>query len=430
VAEAFDAVVVGGGAAGLAAARVFSQHGMRALLLEARGRLGGRIDTRIVPNLPVPLEMGAEFVHGSAQITFDLLREAGAAVLDVPHSQWERIGTELREAGDGFDRADRLLERAGNVRDDMSVDAFLERCKEEGCDDDAVRWFRWFVEGFDAADPGRAGLHAIVEEWNGPELAGRQGRPLGGYAALLRALRASIDPRLVDIRLHAIVEEIAWKRGAVRVSGRRHGEKFEIGAKRAVLTVPLGVLATLRFVPALDARKQRALEMLTMGPVVKVALVFRRRWWEELRGGAYAEGSFFHRHDADFPTFWTQAPIRAPVLTAWAGGPRAEALEGLNETQILRRALHALQATFPERVELDAELETALVADWSADPFARGAYSYVLVGGQGSRDDLAAPVDGTLFFAGEATSTDYSGTVSGALESGTRAARATVTART
>jgi monoamine oxidase len=423
VAEAADAVIVGGGAAGLAAARIFSRHGVRTVLLEARDRLGGRIDTRTVPNLPVPLEMGAEFVHGTAAITFELLREGGSTTIDTAISHWEYIDDDLRQLGDAFEVAERLVSLAHDLREDISVEQFLLRCKQSGADDDSIRWFRWLVEGFDAADPARAGVLEIAEEWSGPELEGRQSRPFGGYAPLLRALGASLDPKHVDIRLDSFVEGIAWKRGTVRVSGRRHGEKFEIEGKRAIVTLPLGTLSDVRFSPALDARKKRALDMLAMGSVVKVALCFRRRWWEELHDGRYAEAAFFHRHDADFPTFWTQLPVRAPVVTAWAGGPRADALAGLNENKIVRRALRALEATFPERIDLEAELQAAFVADWAADPLARGAYSYVLVGGNGARDDLAASLDATLFFAGEATSTDYSGTVSGALASGVRAAQ-------
>ena len=110
-----------------------------------------------------------------------------------------------------------------------------------------------------------------------------------------------------------------------------------------------------------------------------------------------------------------------PLLTAWAGGPRAERLEGLGEDEIVRRAIGSLESTFGVRAA-DMELESALAHDWGADPFARGAYSYVCVGGSGSRQALASPHDATLFFAGEATSHDAPGTVSGALESGERAA--------
>ncbi|MGH7662002.1 MAG: flavin monoamine oxidase family protein, partial [Vulcanimicrobiaceae bacterium] len=330
---------------------------------------------------------------------------------------------DLQQLGDAFDVADRLVPRAQELKEDLTVEQFLARCKQSGASDESIRWFRWLVEGFDAADPARAGVQEIAEEWSGPELQGRQSRPLGGYAPLIRALRASINPEHVDVRLHSLVEAIAWKRGKVRISGRRLGEKFEIEAKRAIVALPLGTLADVRFVPALDSRKKRAQDMLVMGPVVKVSLCFRRRWWEEARDRKYADAAFFHRMDADFPTFWTQLPIRSSVITAWAGGPRADKLSGLNENKIVHRALRALESTFPESIDLDAELEAAYVADWAADPFARGAYSYVLAGGKNARSDLAAPVDDTLFFAGEATSTDYSGTVSGALESGTRAAR-------
>ena len=68
-------------------------------------------------------------------------------------------------------------------------------------------------------------------------------------------------------------------------------------------------------------------------------------------------------------------------------------------------------------------LSAALVHDWQRDPFARGAYSYLRVGGEGAREDLAAPIAATVFFAGEATDAEESGTVAGALRSGARAAQ-------
>ena len=89
-----------------------------------------------------------------------------------------------------------------------------------------------------------------------------------------------------------------------------------------------------------------------------------------------------------FPTFWTQLPLHVPLMTAWAGGPKAERLEGLGEDEIVQRALASLEATFGVPAA-DMHLESALAHDWGADPFARGAYSYVLVGGSGSREALA-----------------------------------------
>jgi monoamine oxidase len=292
--------------------------------------------------------------------------------------------------------------------------------------DEAARWFRVLVEGYDAADPARASLKEIIAEWNGPTLTGST-RPLGGYGPLIDTLVRSFDPARIDIRLQSIVEEIAWKPGAVVVSGQTHGERFSIEGAVAIVTVPIKVLSEIRFSPPLDAEKTVALGAIAMGSVVKVLLHFRSAWWEELdeRIGA---GAFFHNFATDFPTFWTQLPLHVPLLTAWAGGPRAERLEGLGEDEIVHRAITSLETTFALR-SADMHLESALAHDWGADPFARGAYSYVLVGGSGAREKLSKPIASTLFFAGEATSPDASGTVSGALESGERAARDALAAR-
>jgi monoamine oxidase len=115
--------------------------------------------------------------------------------------------------------------------------------------------------------------------------------------------------------------------------------------------------------------------------------------------------------------------VRSELIAAWAGGPKALALGHLSEAETIERALDGLGALFDEPALARAELEGAAVHDWNHDPFSRGAYSYVTVGGVGAREELAAPVDSTLFFAGEATSSDgQGGTVNGALETGERAA--------
>jgi monoamine oxidase len=111
--------------------------------------------------------------------------------------------------------------------------------------------------------------------------------------------------------------------------------------------------------------------------------------------------------------------MRVPLLTAWAGGPKAARLAGKRPEELVRLALRTVEAV----LHREAALMAAYVHDWQADPFARGGYSYVRVNGTGAREALAEPVAGTLFFAGEATSLEESGTVGGALASGRRAAR-------
>jgi monoamine oxidase len=120
--------------------------------------------------------------------------------------------------------------------------------------------------------------------------------------------------------------------------------------------------------------------------------------------------------------------VRSELIVAWAGGPKASALNGTSRAELIERALNGFGALFGEPALARQEFEGGLMHDWDHDPFARGAYSYIAVGGGDARAALAAPVDGTLFFAGEATSSDgQSGTVNGALETGERAAQEAAT---
>jgi monoamine oxidase len=158
--------------------------------------------------------------------------------------------------------------------------------------------------------------------------------------------------------------------------------------------------------------------------VIKVVLHFREPFWERIDEGRYRDAAFFHAPGAAFPTFWSSMPLRGSLLNAWAAGPNASRLSGKSEAELAHLAIDSLQSGFGKRVRVRRMLELAHLHDWQADPFARGAYSYVIAGGASARKALAAPVEGTLFFAGEASDTaGESGTVAGALQSGMRAAR-------
>jgi monoamine oxidase len=181
--------------------------------------------------------------------------------------------------------------------------------------------------------------------------------------------------------------------------------------------------------PSLDG-KRAALAALASGPALKVILRFRTPFWDRLEAGRYRRAGFFQAPEAAFPTFWTSLPARAPELVAWAGGPRARRMSGHAAPHLIRQALDSVQVLFGKRVDIADEFERGYVHDWQGDPYARGAYSYVRVGGQGARKALATPLLDTLYFSGEAA--DYegeTGTVAGALQSGARAARALLEAR-
>ena len=430
-----DVAVLGAGAAGLAAARVLSQAGASAIVLEARDRIGGRILTREDAGLAIPFDLGGEFIHGAAPVTFDLLRAANMVAIDTAGAAFAYEDGALRDRDDPFEIVAGVMTRARALPEDVSVDAFLRGLPDSDPNTARERRYtRMLVEGFDAADPRRAGVRALADEWapgDDDSQTSAQFRPLGGYARLLRSMVGALDPQRAHVRLSTVAEHVRRDADGLVIDALARGVELRVRARAAIVTLPVGVLQAnaLRFTPELPAAKCDALRSLIMGPVVKLGLRFRRAFWEDAQGGRYRDGSFFHRAEAAFPTFWNMLPLRAPQLIAWAGGPKADALAGRDRAALVACALDDLRALFGSDVDPAVELEAAYAHDWQDDPYARGAYSYVAVGGADARARLAAPVDATLFFAGEATApADAAGTVAGALLSGERAAREALSA--
>ncbi len=398
---ACEVIVIGAGAAGLAAAQALARAGRSVLVLEARSRIGGRVWTRRMPGLAVPVELGAEFVHGEAAVTYGLLKKAGMQTVASGRVQRYAAGARLRPV-DSFKQAQRAMqERSALEERDLSFADFLARRRLPAI----TRTFaQLMVQGFDAADPARASARAIAEEWGGAQLQGAQPRLREGYGPLLDWLARDIVRRGARLKLQAAVREVRWRPGRVQVLG----EGFAFTARQAVVTLPLGVLQSraVDFIPSCE--KEGALRRLASGPVIKAALRFPSAFWQRRAPGV----AFFHAPRAAFPTFWTPLPARVPLLIAWSGGPKA--------TQASWEAIRAsLRQLFGQAEEPDQ----MLIHDWAQDPFARGAYSYVRVEGEGARAALAAPLADTLYFAGEATSLDDAGTGAGALGRGLRAAR-------
>jgi monoamine oxidase len=433
----FDVIIIGAGAAGLAAAAELVRAGRSVALLEARDRIGGRIWTRTEPAFPVPIELGAEFIHGHAPLTRALLAEAGTDTIESSDSHWTLVRGEPQRRGEFFGHIQQVIRSTRSTdilaRQDMSFDTFVNRHLARALSPAERRMALRMAEGFDAADTARASARAIAAEWMGDTLGEvPQSRPRDGYASLLGALVRPLRADRLSLRLRATVESVRWSARRVEVSGRRLEAPFTVRGTRAILTLPLGVLkqpphaaGAVRFLPALEV-KRAALRGLDSGPVIKLLLRFASSFWEELHAGRYRDASFFHAIDArGIRTFWTPAPARAPLLVAWAGGPRALRLAaGASPADLTRTALASLRALFGRGFDLAGRLEGYYYHDWQRDPFARGAYSYVTVGGDDARQALARPVDDTLFFAGEATDTENeAGTVTGALTSGVRAAR-------
>jgi monoamine oxidase len=443
-----DAIVLGAGVAGLAAAGALSREGLSVEVLEARRRIGGRIRTLRPRSLPVPLELGAEFVHGREPELFELAREASIAIERIPSAHLA-----LRPGGGG--RA-----RRAEVRRDYwtRFQAITRKLRSSGTDGSIADFLRShprlpsrdrdllasMVEGYDAADLERASEHALSTRGEPREDPGEraQFRVASGYDRVPRWLASRLDPRRARVRLGAEVASVRWRRGGVAVS-TASGETMR--ARCAIVTLPVGVLqarAGLRgavvFEP--DPRAiRRALSGIAMGDVARLLLIFDEPFWSDpdalarlVPRGTLGESvaAFVHSPPgADFPTWWSASPMEAPVLVAWSGGPPARRLLSLPRERLVGRALETLAGIWRiDARRLRRRLRAWRLHDWSADPFSRGAYSYQVVGGASAPDALARPVDRTLFFAGEATEGRKSGTVPGAIASGRRAARAVLRA--
>ena len=403
-----EVIVIGAGAAGLAAAASLARAGRSVLVLEARSRIGGRCLTLRHPSLEAPVELGAEFIHGRPDATVALLKKMKTKAVESTRTQ-RMLWNGRLVAVDAFSAARAAVQDFRASRD-LSFHAFLNRRSLPPLTRTLATMM---VQGFDAADPRKVSARDIAEEWGAEAIGASQARPRGGYGPLLEKLAGS-GARL---QLQTAVREVRWRSGRVEVAGTFQGQPFRATAKRAIVTLPLGVLQSgaVRFSPALN-EKRFALAKLASGPVIRVALVFASRFWEK----RFPDVAFFHSPAAPFPTFWTPLPMRAPLLTAWAGGPKAARLAGRGSHALVHLALQTVQRVLQQ----NGSLAAAYVHDWRADPYARGGYSYVKVNGEGAREQLAAPLAATLFFAGEATNAEgESGTVGGALQSGERAAR-------
>jgi len=391
-----DVIVIGAGVAGLAAAREVERRGRRAIVLEARERIGGRVHTVRDRRWPVPVEAGAEFVHGRPPALLDLAREArevsgGHYVegLERRDELWESVMAKLGKLP---------ATRERSVAEAMRTARWRLRTSEEERELAAE-----FLSGFNAAKLDRASVKAMVQQTRASErIEGeRIARMAGGYDLVARRLA-----RGLRIELGARVEEVRWSRKGVRASAR--GRIWE--AKRAIVTLPLGVLQarSVRFHPPLPRRKVEAIDALAMGPVVKIALLFSRPLWP-------LDLLFLHARGKPVPTFWRPLPSRAPALIGWAAGDDADALRR-------RDAVMAAIESLREALGAKVRPVRSMVFDWQADPLSRGAYSWVPVGAMSAQRELARPV-GPLAFAGEATDAGGAcGTVHGAIETGIRAA--------
>jgi monoamine oxidase len=248
-------------------------------------------------------------------------------------------------------------------------------------------------------------------------------RLLDGYESVPLSLYRELAEPDRTVRLNTIVRAVEWRPGDVEIKlESAFGEELAaVRARKAIVTVPVAVLraGAIEFRPE-PSGLASALSQMESGQALRITLRFRRRFWEDR--DELKDLGFVHAHGQPFPTWWTQSPTDAPLLTAWAGGPAAERV--LDSGRPLETAIGTCAAVFQTDSEvIREELCASYFHDWRADQFSRGAYTWVATGALPAVEQLTRPIENTIFIAGEATDTEgHWGTVHGAIASGQRAA--------
>lgn len=436
VKKSADVLVIGAGAAGLAAAQKLSERKLSVTILEARDRIGGRINTHNSTASAFAIELGAEFVHGKSPELLQLANAAGLTLCDVPERHWFVERGRLITSSSRWEGLERLMDELKRETDDRSFQEFLDSVPDGQETPESMALAVRYVQDFHAArinQIGTKGLNNVNEA--AEKIDGDKSfRFVGGYGQISEWLRDNATQQGATFYLNTVVEQIRWQKDRVVV---RTNDSRTFAASKCVVTLPVGVLQALpptegavRFHPPLPDNKLKAIATLPMGQVTKIILKFSERFWEEMelpsddgQSKSLWPLSFIHSTEGPFRTWWTMLPGRLTLLTGWGGGPEVESLAARDEKVVVSEALDSLARILSVSANsLRTKLEASFFHDWQSDPFSRGAYSYLPVGGLAAQQDLSTAIDDTLFFAGEALADGHVGTVHGAIMSGARVA--------
>jgi monoamine oxidase len=402
-----DIVVIGAGAAGIAAARRIMAANRKVIVVEATGRVGGRCRTDST-TFEVPFDLGARWLHNpETNPMIKLARYAGLDVFPAPLGQKIRIGRRYARAGEAEEflaalvRAKRAIEDAARGKADASCASVLPA--------DLGDWARTedFMLGANATGKDLSDLSVIdkarAQERNAA-IACRQG--LGTLIARLA--------RPLPLALSTPVSRIAWSGRDVTVETLAG----KIAARAAILTVSTNVLTagTIKFTPDIPKRQLDAAARLSLGSFDHIAL--------QLPGNPLGLGrdDVLIEQSSSTRTALLLANIAGSSLCSFdVAGSFGRELSAQGERAMIAFAVEWLTKLFGS--DAAAAVRKSGATRWNAAPFALGAMSAAAPGGQPARNLLTEPI-GSLFLAGEATHETLWGTVDGAWESGERAADA------
>ncbi|MBY0382618.1 MAG: FAD-dependent oxidoreductase [Xanthobacteraceae bacterium] len=397
-----DVAIIGAGAAGLGAAHALQGKQLSVLVLEARERLGGRGHTRQLSDRVI-FDVGCGWLHSAERNSFVPIAETLGLALNKHRPPWKEqtfdIGFPQHERHEFFQALHEFYERleAAADEDDRPASDFLEPGNRWNMQIDAVSTY------INGCELDQASVHDI----DAYEETDLNWRVVKGYGTLISAYGASCD-----IALNTKVTLIDHSGTQLRIETSRG----TLSAGRVIVTVPTNLIASeaIRFVPAL-ADKVAAAAGLPLGLADKVMLAL------DDRGDLPADGNLRGRAGTAATGAYHLRPQAMPCIEGYFGGRHARELEDAGDGALAQAAIDEIAGMLGN--DFRKRLTPLASSRWAHDEFARGSYSHALPGHAGDRAILAAPLDGRIFFAGEATSPHFFSTAHGARDSGDRAAR-------
>jgi monoamine oxidase len=397
----FDVIIVGAGAAGIAAAHRLARDNVRVVIIEARDRLGGRAVT--VPTaLGKPADLGCEWLHSADLNPWTKIAEELGFAIDKTLPDWtSRIvihhGTDAHDdwvaARDAFEEA---YERSALAPEDMPASALLPA---------NGRWNKLF-DAISTWANGAALEHVSVRDRQRYDNTDLNWRCYDGYGALVAAYGAKLP-----VRFNTIVDTIDHTSRLIRVATNRG----TLTAPLVIVTVSTNILAAeaIRFVPALPQITDAAAG-LPCGVANKLFLSL---------DGAEPSETYLHltgRTDRTETGNYQMRPHAWPMVSCYFGGELAIGLEKAGPAAMAQFAIDELAGLYGN--DIRQRLRPLASSAWASDPFARGSYSCALPGHADDRAILATPIDDRLFFVGEACSRHHFGTAHAAFVTATTAA--------